>query len=385
MKNLRFAEVLWPGTIVGDEIVEATPPLPAAPVGVKQYWATDATRLDSSTGVRQFLVTAWYPAIAETERQRSGPLDLLFQNADSVLSFLIEKDATGSINLAAAKARLQSLAFQAEHGLQATAGPHPVLIFYPGGECHRFSKAGVCESLASLGYVVFALDAPRDAPILAFPDGRQVTGPMGENEDYIWPRVADIRFLLDQLALLNVNGPLAGCLELERIGMFGASRGGYLSNIMAVADERIKAAVNIDGFLWGLWSANGGTGLSEYPPEWQTLARRSRTPVLRLQGDQGSAAAVQANFARESQDFGGEFIYAALRGFSHGGFAPTPWLCGSIEACLKLDIMPDFRSYEVLMPLLSGFFGQHLRSQDTTWLSNVACKPEVELMKAEAS
>jgi predicted dienelactone hydrolase len=103
-----------------------------------------------------------------------------------------------------------------------------------------------------VGYVVVALDAPRDAPLLLFPDGRVVTGPLSDDEDYIWPRVADVSFLLDQLPSLNTNGPLRSLLDLTAVGMFGGSRGGYLSNIMAAVDDRIKAAVNKDGFLWGL-------------------------------------------------------------------------------------------------------------------------------------
>ena len=376
MSNLRFVELQPPSTKVENEIVDATPPLPAAPVGVRQYWAIDAARLDSSTGVRQFLVTAWYPAAADPERQRSGPLDLLLESVDPVLTLLTEKQASGSISLSAARARLHSLAFRAQHGLAAMAGPHPVLIFYPGGQSHRLSNAGLCEMLASLGYVVFGLDAPRDTPMLVFPDGRQVMGPMAEDEDYLWPRVADLRFLLDQIASLNVDGPVAGQLDLERVGMFGHSRGGYLSNIMAVADERIKAAVNMDGFLWGLWSETQETGLNHYPKEWQALARKNRTPVLRMQSNQESTAVTRTNFAREGQDFGGEFVYAALQGFSHGSFALTPWLCGSLETCMNLDVVPDFRPYEVLMALLSGFFGQHLRGEDASWISDVSGRHE---------
>jgi predicted dienelactone hydrolase len=74
--------------------------------------------------------------------------------------------------------------------LQST-GVLPVLIYYPGGCSHRMSNAALCEALASRGFVVLALDAPRDAPVVVFPDGRMVTPPAPEIESYIWPRVAD--------------------------------------------------------------------------------------------------------------------------------------------------------------------------------------------------
>jgi len=252
------------------------------------------------------------------------------------------------------------------------------MIYYPGGQCHRFSSAGLCESLASFGYVVIAIDAPRDAPMLAFPDGRLVIGPMGDDEDYIWPRIADVRFLLDQLPLLNAKGLLAGQLDIESVAMFGSSRGGYLSNIMAVADERIKSAVNFAGFLWGLW-VKEGTGLGEYPLEWQNLARNSPTPVMRLQSEQPSPAATRDKFLLESHDFGGEFIYASIQGLKHGGFAPTPWLCGSVEKCLNLEKAPGFEHYGILLELLSGFFGQHLRKEGSRWLDALSNRPELHV------
>ena len=380
MNTVRFLEVSWPEALLRYDCVDATPPLPAAAVGVRQYWATDTARLDRSTGVRQFMATAWYPANTDPQLRRSGPLDLLLNNVDPVLHLLISKDASGKADASAAKQRLESLAFRAQSGLEAKTGVYPILIFYPGGQCHRFSKAGLCESLASLGYVVFALDAPRDAPVVVFPDGRQIMEPMAKNEDFIWPRVADIRFLLDQLARQNTVGSLAGHLDLKRIGIFGGSRGGYLSNIMAVADERVKAAANMDGFLWGFMPGKNGTGLERYPSEWQDMARSIQTPVLRLQCDQDSTGASRANFSRESQDFGGEFIYAALSGFSHSGFAPTPWLCGPVETCLKLETAPDFRSYGVLIALLSGFFGEHLCGESSDWFSVNSVRPEVSLL-----
>lgn len=117
-----------------------------------------------------------------------------------------------------------------------------------------------------------------------------MTPPASDAESYIWARVADVRHLLNELETLNSAGPLAGVLDLSRIGMFGHSRGGYLSHISAVEGERISAACNRDGFLRGLWVVMG-TDLDEYPVDFQQRARALKTRILRLCGDQDGAKA----------------------------------------------------------------------------------------------
>jgi pimeloyl-ACP methyl ester carboxylesterase len=150
---------------------------------------------------------------------------------------------------------------------------------------------------------------------VVLPDGRIVTPPLTEGESYIWPRVADIRFLMDQMP--SIEG---FHFDNTNVGLFGHSRGGYVSVITAVVDPRVKAAANMDGFFWGVWTKNGSTGLGQFPVEFQEKARSCRTPVLRLQSDQGSVEAARAVFERESADVAGPFTYASMNGFKHGSF-----------------------------------------------------------------
>jgi hypothetical protein len=199
--------------------------------------------------------------------------------------------------------------------------------------------------------------------VCVFPDGRVILGPLPDGEDYIWPRVADIRFLLDQLPGLHASGPFAGRLDLERIGMFGASRGGYLSNISAVQDPRIRAAANMDGFLWGLWTQ--GTGLSEYPPEFQAKARALRTPILRLLGEQPDPASAQAKFEEESRDFGGDFISIEFQGWKHNGFSSEPLFCGVPKNWPPSSRPPVAAEENIRLQtdVHLAFFGHYLRGE----------------------
>ena len=345
--------------------IDITPSLPAgSAVGIRHFHATDTARDDVSTGKRQFMVTAFYPGTCDKEAPRGRLVDVLHPGIDAALGLLAKDGGLGDTERASAFEHLKKLALRAQYNLALEgATPCPVLIYYPGGQSHRMSNAALCEALAARGFVVFALDAPRDTPIVVFPDGRIVTPPTPKDESYIWPRVDDVRFLLDELEESNLAF-FAGQLDFGRIGMFGHSRGGYLSNICAVEESRIRAAANMDGFLWGVWTQQG-TGLKELPPEFVQRAIASTKPILRMTSDQGSKEKARRRFEEESCDFGGDFISVTPRGWKHGDFATTPWLCGAppdFAANIRQPI-PPVKRIHLLTGLLADFFETYLIGQ----------------------
>jgi dienelactone hydrolase len=67
---------------------------------------------------------------------------------------------------------------------------------------------------------------------------------------FVW--AADQRFVLDRLATWNEqHAQLRGRLDLERVGTFGHSLGGAAAAQAAHDDDRIDAAVNMDGAMFG--------------------------------------------------------------------------------------------------------------------------------------
>jgi hypothetical protein len=60
-------------------------------------------------------------------------------------------------------------------------------------------------------------------------------------------RVRDTRFALDRLTALNRHGRLAGRLDLAHIGMVGHSLGGGTAAEVMLVDQRVDAAVDLDG------------------------------------------------------------------------------------------------------------------------------------------
>ncbi|MEU5099154.1 hydrolase [Streptomyces sp. NPDC020996] len=142
-------------------------------------------------------------------------------------------------------------------------GPYPVVCYSPGAGDPRSLGSTLCDDLASRGHVVVTLDHTYDAAAVQFPRGRVEKtvlpaefGKAYPDQDRITAllrktlavRVADTRFLLDELPSA-LPRDLRGTLDLDRIGMFGQSAGGFTALQAMHDDPRIAAAADLDGVL----------------------------------------------------------------------------------------------------------------------------------------
>jgi hypothetical protein len=147
--------------------------------------------------------------------------------------------------------------------LERRGGRLPVVVYSPGNDSFRSSTTVLVEELASHGYLVVTIDHPGDAYV-QFPDGRVLTplpdGP--QTATIAATRVADTRFVLDVLAVLDAGGNpdidrhplpagLKGRFDLRRIGMVGHSAGAFTVAATMHADTRIIAGLSLDGGVYG--------------------------------------------------------------------------------------------------------------------------------------
>ncbi|MGP3987245.1 alpha/beta hydrolase family protein [Streptomyces sp. 3N207] len=146
----------------------------------------------------------------------------------------------------------------AHTGAPVPPGRRPVLLYSPGGGDPRTLGTSVAEELASHGYVVVTIDHPGDATEVVFPDGSVRTtvfrgDPRADPALFrtvIETRVADTRFVLDQLEALTAGrSELGRTMDLRRVGIYGHSAGGTAAAEAMHEDRRIRAAVNLEGFL----------------------------------------------------------------------------------------------------------------------------------------
>jgi pimeloyl-ACP methyl ester carboxylesterase len=139
-------------------------------------------------------------------------------------------------------------------------GSHPILIF-SHGYTGTFTDGGyLFEELASRGYVVISIAHTYESTAVEFPDGRIAkslfgsyleTDSLRSDEQSLRlarsVRLADLKFVLDQMKLLRVPGAwFAGKLDLSRIAVMGHSLGAEVALASLQRDPRVHAAVLLD-------------------------------------------------------------------------------------------------------------------------------------------
>src|SRR5205823_5465575 len=108
----------------------------------------------------------------------------------------------------------------------------PVLIFSPGFGGIPTQYTAIIEEVVSHGYVVVGVAPTYFAPVVVFPDGREVDTPEKEPNlgyDGIFPIwVNDLRFVLNKMDELNHDKQdiFYQRLDMSTVGAFGHSFGG---------------------------------------------------------------------------------------------------------------------------------------------------------------
>ncbi|WP_339267199.1 alpha/beta fold hydrolase [Paenibacillus sp. FSL K6-1330] len=227
-------------------------------IGTTVYHFIDKERPDEysadPTDNRELMVQIWYPSEQETTEETAPyihDVSAITQGLEHALSFpawtlshlgLVKTHAYSNIHLSSAEQK------------------YPILIFSHGMTGFRNQNTFQVEELASYGYIVVGIDHPYDAAATVYPDGREILIQMNNLSGFekldahmpLWTE--DVSFILDRLEQLNKQDEqnlFTGRLDLDRIGMFGHSYGGATAAQMLMKDARIKAAINMDGTLYG--------------------------------------------------------------------------------------------------------------------------------------
>jgi dienelactone hydrolase len=231
----------------------------AYPVGRITYHLIDEDRPetltpDDDSDVRELLVRVYYPAEPEADAEVAPFVDKATANAiaaDAGVPVLI-------VNM------FKSRAYEGAPSL-TTDTPYPVVLFSPGYGAPIQVYTALAEEIASHGYIVVTLTHPYCTSGIAYPDGHtaklnmeacDLSNDTIEELGAIW--VADARFVVDELERLNAEDEvLKGMLDLEHVGMFGHSFGGATAAQTAYEDDRVDAAVDMDGTFFGDVSREG--------------------------------------------------------------------------------------------------------------------------------
>ncbi|PLW70557.1 alpha/beta hydrolase family protein [Pseudohalioglobus lutimaris] len=196
------------------------------------------------------------------------------------------------------------------HPSTKDGGPYPLVVYSHGFSSNREGGAYLAEQLASLGFVVAAVDYPLTSR----------GAPGGPNAKDVVNQPGDISFLIDRLLVQN-NTPghvLEGMLDGSRIGVTGISLGGMTTTLVSfhpeMRDPRIGAALSIAG----------PTALFT-----DTFFTFTQVPFLMLAGDIDALVPYLTNAAPVIDKVPGSQL-VTVTGGSHTGFAgpaaPLRWM-----------------------------------------------------------
>ncbi len=236
------------------------PPSGSHPVATTSLHLVDVTRTDPWVpGVRELMIQLWYPTL-KTEGGAAAymPEGAARHFAVSLSQLLFETVTADTVLALRTRARAGADIARPRGGL-------PVVLFSPGEGLDRSSATAIVTDLASHGFAVVGIDHTHDSAEVEFPDGRVEVGMVHGGDpaaitEALRVRAADTRFVVDQLAGINTDGPLRGAFDLSRIGMLGHSLGGATAAQAMLEDPRISAGVNMDGTILG---SVAGAGLDQ--------------------------------------------------------------------------------------------------------------------------
>lgn len=273
-------------------------------------------------------------------------------------------------------------------------GKHPVLLYSHGFTTNRSLGTVLVEDLASRGYIVVTIDHTHDAGQVEFPDGRIATASVPNPTDMdaltatmnkaVQVRADDARFVLDQLAAIN-NGRnpdaerrtlpenMCGAFDLSKVGIFGHSLGGATAAAAMHDDQRFKAGIDLDGFLFG--------------PVIETGLRRPfmfmETEIHGRHTDPG-----WAKFWDRSR---GPRLDLKLRGSLHFTYSDLAVILPQVAEAMKLTpkqvaqligTLDGQRGTAVQRAYISAFFDRHLLHRPSALLRGPSAQyPEVEFIR----
>jgi dienelactone hydrolase len=355
-------------------------PLPTGPhaVGTVTYhWVDEARRTAASAGIarapRELMVQLWYPASEVAGAPRARYLEA--GQALAALAKLLRLPALALRHLAEVITNAVARAPAARGEL-----PFPVVLFSPGRGGYRQHSSAQMEGLASHGYVVAALDHPGAAAGVVFPGGRVTPfDPRMADDAFADAMVGllaeDACFVLRQLARLDGQdpaGPLAGRLDLERVGIYGMSLGGQVAVEACRREPAFQACVALDAWM--------PTSVAEAGLTRPTLLVVRDAASMRREGwSEPAIRRVEDTVQRTFGALTGGGYLVRLTGLFHADFTDAPLLSPLARFLGVAGPLPPARTHALVSAILLGFFDRHLRALPTAALLDPAAFPEAVL------
>jgi len=299
--------------------------------------------------------------------------------------------------------RLLSVRTHAMENARISRAQHryPVVLFSHGLADVSSYYSTFIENLASHGYVVVGVESPYYSATLRFPDGRvaryqsqrppdRIDATADERQRLLLIRQAeaivqarDLVFVLDELERLNRTDPdFRTRLDLQHVGVFGHSRGGFAGPHACYLDRRFKACLNLDGYRHTEAVMQNGIRQpymfiqEQYPWEPpatpEQMAQAHQTPQQDHQGTVAASREWDATFRRMRSTT----YIVTVEGAQHMSFSDLPYVVPEQFQTIGIDAG---EALTATSSYINAFFDHYLKGARAPLLRSRSPFPEVTL------
>ncbi|MBM3831829.1 MAG: hypothetical protein FJ403_00840 [Verrucomicrobia bacterium] len=189
-------------------------------------------------------------------------------------------------------------------------------------------------------------------PMLSF-DGRCYVvnglGPVTDGAARTSDRVLDWRLILDELARGSAGIlPLAQHADLERVGAFGFTIGGFTAAELCRIDARCKASANIHGRFWGP----------------VTDAQTQNKPLIIFRADESDGDVKNVYEELQKDGFWLKVAKTIRWNFNLNGLIFEPEALVPLGAVPPEEQISGVRVSQITRTYLVSFFNKYLKNQD---------------------
>lgn len=340
---------------------------------------------------RELMIKVWYPAKNNPTTPQEPYLDKT--NRDS----FIHKYGGGILSTSSMN-YLDKVKTHVYQNAPIVEDSFPVLIFSHGYGSNASGYYALLTEIASHGYIIINMNHTYESLGSFFPDGREayfdyefqaienkdamehitpITDAFKNNLPYDqrhaiireasknynvthmvkrWTK--DMMYTIDQLEDWNTNGFLKNRMDLDKIGVFGHSRGGGAAGQVALKDHRIKAAANIDGIQWG-----------------EMMDTIYHQPFLYISADwPAEHQDINAHvYKHKSTDY---FYESKIQTTAHPNFMDIPFMIPIKGLAQTGDIDPEL-GIKITNDLILSFFNKHIKNDKNAEPEKIATTHEL--------
>lgn len=382
-------------------------------VGTVRYHMIDRERLDpyDQSLFRELMVQVWYPTTMKSTTAKAHA-QYLPDVMPHMKRMATEAYYVPQIVLDYLLVDIKCYA-QDSAPLLTSKQKYPILVLCHGLGSMVALHTAHAENLASHGYVVFGINHTFTTSLSIFPDGRiypfkfdwQSPDKVSEFTRIVRLWQDDVRFVLSQIEdianekiVSDEPNQFYHKIDTTKLGMLGHSMGGATSTQMLRRDERVKAAVNMDGPLFGNDYEEGFKKPYMVLVAENSLKRTSTKMTEKELVDQRMTREEEeylklifkygiVNLCGNIRNAGAEAYYVHFLGAGHNTFTDVPlvkdasYLLGFLEYFgLNTGGVSPLLAIEITNKLLVDFFNKYLLKKPALILEDTNNKPFKEIV-----